>query len=469
MKIQETFKKSSEKKIKRIEITKDTLSSRGGLAMFVRYMESIKILNLIKNTIGSIYKNKKGKAIELVIAQIVAYFVDGSRKSIRGFDEAKEDSSLAAVLEIEQNELLSSDTVKRFFNKFVGVKYFLLRKVLLKLFIWRLSLTKPKVINLYLDTMVLDNDDANTREGVTPTYKQVKGFQPLQLSWMSFIVDAIFRSGKMHSNHGNDVQKMLKKVVTLIREEYSKDVPIIIRCDSGFMSESNFKLFEKELKVHYICSGKLYKSITGYANNLGKENFKKFEGNKNLWSYTEFGSKLDVWDNYRKTIYTTPHAEANGQLFLSFARPENVLYTNIGTIESLDEKLMESGYGSYLETENIIKLYHQNGESELVHRSFKEFALSEKLPFKHFHANAAYYYLMVIAHLLFQSYKEDVCSEIINIRSYPETARRKLIDFSAKIVKTAHTVILKVTEGIAKSIQIQTLWEKCNNPIPIAV
>jgi hypothetical protein len=31
--------------------------------------------------------------------------------------------------------------------------------------------------------MVLDNDEALRREGCDPTYKKVKGFQPLHLIW----------------------------------------------------------------------------------------------------------------------------------------------------------------------------------------------------------------------------------------------------------------------------------------------
>jgi len=45
------------------------------------------------------------------------------------------------------------------------------------LFFWRLSITSPQVIVLGADTMVLDNDSANKREGNEVTYKRKKGFQ----------------------------------------------------------------------------------------------------------------------------------------------------------------------------------------------------------------------------------------------------------------------------------------------------
>ncbi len=52
--------------------------------------------------------------------------------------------------------------------------------------------------------MVLDNDDALKREGVEPTYKPVKGFQPLDIAWARVVVDLFFLKGTDHSNHGSD-------------------------------------------------------------------------------------------------------------------------------------------------------------------------------------------------------------------------------------------------------------------------
>jgi hypothetical protein len=92
--------------------------------------------------------------------------------------------------------------------------------VLKELWVWRLQLHKPRVVVMTLDTMVMDTDEASKRQGCDPTYKKVKGFQPLQLIWEGKIVDAIFRRGKRHSNYGQDVAKMIKGIVNLIRTPY---------------------------------------------------------------------------------------------------------------------------------------------------------------------------------------------------------------------------------------------------------
>ena len=75
--------------------------------------------------------------------------------------------------------------------------------------------------------------------------------------------------------------------------------------------------------------------------------------------------------------------------------------------------------------------------------------------------NRAYYYLLAIAHFLFESYKRDVTCEVFPIKSYPNTIGRELIDFAVKIVSHGGEIILKVTNEIKKRLNIYRLWELC--------
>ena len=53
------------------------------------------------------------------------------------------------------------------------------RKVLIQMFIWRLLLSRPDLIVIDIDSMVMNNDEALKRHGVSPTYKGIKGFHPI--------------------------------------------------------------------------------------------------------------------------------------------------------------------------------------------------------------------------------------------------------------------------------------------------
>ena len=251
-------------KIGGIGITKDTLTSRGGISFFVRYIDNIGIMPTIERLFGSIRKSGKGRPIGEIFKQLLCYYTDGTSRHLVHFDSLKEDVGYARAIECAPDVLLSSHGIKRFFNKFSWQRIWLFRKLLQALFVWRLNLVKPEVVELGIDPMVMDNDEAEARHGVEPTYKKVKGFQPLQMTWGRFIVDAIFRGGSKHGNHGDTVEKMVRHMVKKIRTKYRHDVPIIIKLDKGFFDQKLFEVFEG-LEIGYVASGKLYSDIKAYA------------------------------------------------------------------------------------------------------------------------------------------------------------------------------------------------------------
>jgi len=364
--------------------------------------------------------------------------------------------------------MASSHQIKRFFRKLMdnNIGNNIYRKILHKLFIWRLRIEKPEVIILGVDTMVMDNNDAKKREGVEPTYKKRKGYQPLHISWESYLVDVIFRNGKCHSNHGTDFTDSVEDITKLIRKNYSSEVPIIVVCDSGFLDEKAFEYFEEELKIGYIITGKMYEDIKDYIRKIPLEGYKKFLGNR-IWDYMEFGNKLKSWRKFRRAIYTRLQTDENGQLLLEFARVDTILYTNIGQDTQFTEQLKKAGREDLITAESIISLAHQRGKDELIHRSIKELATKEQLPFKHMGMNRAYYYLLAISHFLFESYKRDVTYEVLPTESYPNTFRRQLIDFAVKVVSHSGEIILKVTNEIKDRLKIYNLWKLCQCPPPI--
>ncbi len=462
--------KKNQQKIKEIKITNDKLSGRGGIVLFMRYVEQIGFYKIAERILGTIRKSGKGLPLNQFIKQIVAYFIDGTYMSMESFNELKKDKAYASLLENKESQMASSHQIKRFFRKLMGNKTDnnIYRKFLHKLFIWRLKLEKPKVIILGVDTMVMDNDDAQKREGVEPTYKKKKGYQPLHISWESYLVDVLFRSGSCHSNHGTDFTDSLRDIVELIRGGYSKEVPIIAVCDSGFLDDKAFTYFEDEIKIGYIITGKMYKDIKDLIGKLPIDSYKKFKG-KGIWSYVEFENKLKSWKKYRRAIFTTLETEENGQMLLDFARPDTILYTNIGQDPKFIEQLKKAGKEDLITADSIISLAHKRGKDELIHRSIKELATKEQLPFKHMEMNRAYYYLLAISHFLFEAYKRDVTYEVLPIESYPNTFRRQLIDFAVRVVSHGGEIILKVTKEVKERIDIYNLWKLCQSPPMIIV
>jgi hypothetical protein len=452
-------------KITKIGVTNDKISARGGLSLFLRYIDKTRLYTLISGTLISlISKSNKGLQLNQFLKQMFAFCMDGTNMSISYFDQLKTDEGYAALLENDTEDMASSHQVKRFFAKISPVTNLIFNKILNELFIWRLKITGPEIIMLGIDTMVLDNDDAKKREGNETTYKKKKGFQPLHICWGPFLIDVLFRKGSAHSNHGTDYTDRVKAIVELIRKRYSDQVAIILCADSGFADQKAYEIFEQEIAIHYITTSKIYADVKEYVKDIPTQSFGEFKKNKTIWGFAEFGNKLKSWTKFRRCIFTKLKREEGGQYVMDFSKPDNVIYTNIGNCKVADDKLRAAGGEAYFETKAIIQLSHKRGADELIHRSIKELATKEQLPFKSFGMNRAYYFILVITHFLFEAYKQDVTADVIPITTYPNTFRRKLIDFAAKITSGARSIKLNVSKTIYETINIQELWRRCQSP-----
>ena len=452
-------------KITKIGITNDKISARGGLPLFLRYIGRIGLYGVISGAIISLLcTNRKGLSLHQFLKQMFAFVMDGTNMCISGFDRLKKDEGYTALLENKPDQMASSHQIKRFFAKLSVVTNHIFNGIMHELFIWRLRIDKPPIVELGIDTMVMDNDGAKKREGNETTYKKKKGFQPLHICWGPFLIDVLFRKGSAHSNHGTDYIDRVRAIVKLIRKRYSENVPIIICADSGFADQKAYEYFEQSIGIHYITTSKIYADVKEHVLDIPAENFGEFKKNKATWSFVEFGSKLKSWTKFRRCVFTKLCRDEEGQYVMQFEKPDTIIYTNIGTCQEADEKLRTAGGEHYFQTSTIIQKSHERGADELIHRSLKELATKEQLPFKSFGMNRAYYFLLVITHFIFEAYKQDITPDIMPIASYPNTFRRRLIDFAAKITSGAGSIKLNVTRTVFETINIVELWKRCQSP-----
>ena len=298
------------------------------MALFVRYLSQVNIYALLLDSFRGLRRSEKGRPIWDIFKQVFCFFYDGTSRHLVYFDQLKRDEGYAAVLENSLGEMVSSHQVKRFFKAFSWLCGGVFRRILKRLFIWRLKIERPEKIELTIDLMILDNDEALKRHGVEPTYKKVKGFGSLQILWNRKVVDAVFRGGSKHSNSGHTVMNMVTALVHLIRREYRADVPIIVRMDSGFFDEDDLAVLDR-LHVGVICTGKIYEHVKGYVGALSGEGWKVYDNGHQEWEYVEFGYRYESWKKYYRAIYTRPAYEGEQRVFY-FARPDNIIITNLG-------------------------------------------------------------------------------------------------------------------------------------------
>lgn len=449
--------------ITHIGTTEDTLTGRGGLALFSRYVRNLGLLPYLERLFGPLRRSGKGQAVSVLFHQLFCFLVDGTSRHLVYFDAMKADHGYARGIETEPGDMASSHAVKRFFGAFGWGRIWLFRRLLRQLFLWRLRQVRPDVLVLGLDTMVLDNDEALARQGCQPTYKKVKGFQPLQLTWGPFVVDALFRGGKKHGNAGQAAANLVEDVVTSVRTHYRPDVPIVLRTDSGFFDQKLLRRWEK-LGIGFVCAGHLYDDITERVRDTNECEWWQYANARQVWEYFPFWDRRQSWrkaDGWR-ALYLRPLYE-DEQRLLAFARPDTVLYTNLGEGKPIDDLLVRQGYGHWKQATSIIEFYHGRGADELVHRALKDFR-AEQLPFKRFQANAAFYYTVLVAFFLFEAFKRDVTEVVVPSTAQATRIRREVIDFAAKIVRTAGQVILKVPVALWARLRLSELWDRTADP-----
>ena len=81
-------------KITDIGITKDTLTSRGGLSLFIRYLDGIGVMSPMHRLFGGIRKSRKGQSVEELFKQVLCNFVDGTSRHLVHFDRLKDDADM---------------------------------------------------------------------------------------------------------------------------------------------------------------------------------------------------------------------------------------------------------------------------------------------------------------------------------------------------------------------------------------
>ncbi len=325
--------------------------------------------------------------------------------------------------------------------------------------------------------MVMDNDGAEKREGVEPTYKGVEGFQPFQVTFDQFVADALLRGGSKHSNNGETAIEAIRHLTEKIRKALGEEVPIVVRMDAGFCDKKIYQTCE-ELGIGYLSSGRLLKEIREEAERRPDSEWTIYQNdssqsdpdNGREWAYHERGDRRGTWSRFRRMIYVRP-CRKEGQRKLAFARKDTVIYTNLGQGGPIDQRLKEAGKSSLLQVESVIEAYHDRGRDELVHRALKDFG-TERMPFEDFFQNMAFYSMMVLSFNLYEAFKEDVfgteetegSAARIPLSSYATRLRREVIDIAGKLIRTGRRTILKVTEATARRLNVEKLFRRVADP-----
>src|SRR5438046_10297986 len=126
-------------------------------------------------------------------------------------------------------------------------------------------------------------------------------------------------------------------MVSLIRTRYDASVSIIVRLDAGFFDAKNFALFD-DLGIGFLATGKVYDAIKEKVQAIPKKKWKEYANERQVWSYARFSYQCESWKKAYRALYTRPQYE-DQQRLLEFARPDNIIITNLVSGEPVLERL----------------------------------------------------------------------------------------------------------------------------------
>lgn len=142
-------KKDCRKKIKSLEVTKECLSSRAGLAPYVNFLHGSSIANELETLLNHLRKSKKGIRLSDTFFQLLLFFADGTDQCLDGFDKLKKNKAWQLLHGCKSS--LGTAQLKRLLDKVSQVEIKLLQPLLRKIFLSYLKASSPDKIILFHD------------------------------------------------------------------------------------------------------------------------------------------------------------------------------------------------------------------------------------------------------------------------------------------------------------------------------
>lgn len=463
------MKNTRSARINQVKYTDKILTASAGLLPFSLFLENSGLLTSSLKTLNFSKKSAKGQSFRSILKQILCFMTVGKSNALSHFDYLGNDPGYAAVLEMYQNQLVSSHTVKRILRSMTSLlrhpdnqgddHFHPFRNLLELLFRHMLRYRKPESVVISIDSMVLDNDLARKREGCAPTYKKVTGFHPLHAVWDGLFIDAIFRPGNHHSNHKDQVSGMIRRITAVIREELGKDVNILFRMDSGYYDQKLMSCCE-ELKVKYLISARDSGDHWEQADEVAEDDWKIYDNGHQKWHYCSYSKKLNSWGQVRTFYHLIPAFDKDEKMqqMMSFGRMVSLVVTNL---EEADFTRLATEEEKHWQ-DVLIALHHGRGADELVHRQIKEFG-GERMPFKRYEMNGVWYYLRILSSNCHQYFDEGILMKFKEAREYVSTTRRRLFCVAGQIVKK-NGRRLDIQRQTGEMMKFREILDLCRKP-----
>ena len=292
-------------------------------------------------------------------------------------------------------------------------------------------------ITIDIDSSVINVE--GHQEGAT------KGYNPKKLGNRCYNIQFAFcdelkayvtgfvRSGNAYTANG--AAELIKEIVATLK---AQNLEIFFRMDSGYFDEEIIETIES-LGCKYLIKAKAYATLVSQVTASSAVFLKGIDGRETA----ELLIKLDKWKKKRRFVVSRVLKPEKERAQLSLL--EGSEYDYFFFVTNTD-----------LESEAGVLSYEKRGNAENYIKEAKYDMSVGHLLLKSFWANEAVFQMMMLSYNLFLLFKFDYL-DASEYRQQIKTFRLKYVFLAAKIIKTARSVIMK----LSSNYPYQEVYKKC--------
>jgi hypothetical protein len=318
------------------------------------------------------------------------------------------------------------ETVSRFLGHFNYKTTQMLREINFKVFRKFLGRSKLKSITIDMDSSVVNVE--GHKEGTAKGFNPKKPGNPcynLQFAFcdeLKAYLTGYVRSGDTYT--GNGAAGMIQEIMAHLEEE---DLEVTFRMDSGYFDEELLETIES-LDCRYVIKGKAYPTLVAKLTDPSIVFNTGEEGQETA----ELVTSLNTWKKDRRFVVSRVLKDEEDRAQLSFLEGEE--YTYFFFVTNTD-----------LSPDEVVEFYQKRGNCENYIKEAKYDMAVGHLLLKTFWSNEAIFQLMMLAYNLFLLFKLDSL-RVAEYRQQIKTFRLKYIFLAGKIIRTARSVVMKLSE-----------------------
>ena len=418
--------------INKIEFKPKNLTSNAGLFLMLENTKNNGIFEMIENDLTF-----ESASVNKIKMNHVKTMLSGHFIGIDKLERLKllKNDPLVREFDISVKE---PETVSRFLSNFSFKTTQMFREINFKVFKKLLSKSGLTSITIDIDSSVINVE--GHQEGAT------KGYNPKKLGNRCYNVQFAFcdelkayvtgfvRSGNAYTANG--AAELIKEIVATLK---AQNLEIFFRMDSGYFDEEIIETIES-LGCKYLIKAKAYATLVSQVTASSAVFLKGIDGRETA----ELLIKLDKWKKKRRFVVSRVLKPEKERAQLSLL--EGSEYDYFFFVTNTD-----------LESEAVVLSYEKRGNAENYIKEAKYDMSVGHLLLKSFWANEAVFQMMMLSYNLFLLFKFDYL-DVSEYRQQIKTFRLKYVFLAAKIIKTARSVIMK----LSSKYLYQEVYKKCS-------